>query len=115
MRFGTIALIGRTNVGKSTLMNAALGEALAIVSPLPQTTRDTVLGVAHRDGVQLAMLDTPGIHQPKSELGRRMNDAARDTLRQAALVLLVTDVFPKPPAAPGPLAQTEGAFARNPW
>lgn len=116
MRSGTIALIGRTNVGKSTLMNAALGESLAITSPLPQTTRDTVLGVAHQDGATLALIDTPGIHQPKTELGRRMNDAAKDTLRQADLVLFVTDVFEKPPALPGPsLPGTETLRGRNPW
>jgi len=116
MRFGTIALVGRTNVGKSTLMNAALGEALAITSPLPQTTRDTVLGIAHKEGVQMAILDTPGIHQPKSELGRRMNDSAKDTLRQAEVVLMVTDVFSKPPRTlAGLVASGDPAQAKNVW
>jgi len=96
-------------------MNAALGEALSITSPLPQTTRDTVLGVANSDGVQMAILDTPGIHQPKSELGRRMNDAAKDTLRQAAVVLFVTDVPAKAPVIPGELAQASARGPKNPW
>ena len=56
MRFGTIAIVGRSNVGKSTFLNHVLGEPLAIVSPLPQTTRDNVLGVVHRNGAQLAFL-----------------------------------------------------------
>lgn len=96
-------------------MNAALGEALAITSPLPQTTRDTVLGIAHKDGVQMALLDTPGIHQPKSELGRRMNDAAKDTLRQAAVVLMVTDIFPKPPRVPSEAAQLGDGASKKAW
>jgi len=92
MRFGTIAIIGRANVGKSTFLNAALGEPLAIVSPLPQTTRDTLLGVVHRDDAQLAFLDTPGLHRARNELGRRMNGSAREAARAADLVLFVTDV-----------------------
>jgi GTP-binding protein Era len=92
MRFGTIAIIGRANVGKSTFLNAALGEPLAIVSPLPQTTRDTLLGVVHRDDAQLAFLDTPGLHRARTELGRRMNASAREAARSAELVLFMTDV-----------------------
>jgi GTP-binding protein Era len=92
MRFGTIAIVGRSNVGKSTFLNRVLGEPLAIVSPLPQTTRDNVLGVVHRQGAQLAFLDTPGVHQPRSELGRRMNAAALDAARTADVVLFMTDI-----------------------
>ena len=92
MRFGTIAIVGRSNVGKSTFLNHVLGEPLAIVSPLPQTTRDNVLGVVHRNGAQLAFLDTPGVHQPRSELGRRMNASALDAARTADVVLFMTDV-----------------------
>ncbi len=90
-RFGTIAIVGRANVGKSTFLNAALGEPLAIVSPLPQTTRDTLLGVVHRDEAQLAFLDTPGLHRARSELGRRMNASAREAARAADVVMFVTD------------------------
>jgi len=92
MRFGTIAIVGRSNVGKSTFLNSVLGEPLAIVSPLPQTTRDNVLGVVHREGVQLAFLDTPGVHTPRSELGRRMNASALDAARTADVVLFMTDI-----------------------
>ena len=92
MRFGTIAIVGRSNVGKSTFLNRVLGEPLAIVSPLPQTTRDNVLGVVHRNDAQLAFLDTPGVHQPRSELGRRMNAAALDAARTADVVLFMTDI-----------------------
>jgi GTPase len=92
MRFGTIAIVGRSNVGKSTFLNRVLGEPLAIVSPLPQTTRDNVLGVVHRKDAQLAFLDTPGVHQPRSELGRRMNAAALEAARSADVVLFMTDI-----------------------
>jgi GTP-binding protein Era len=92
MRSGTVAIIGRTNVGKSTFLNAVLGEGLAIVSPLPQTTRDPLLGVLNLPEAQIAFLDTPGLHAPKSELGRRMNLAAESVLPAADVVLVMTDV-----------------------
>lgn len=92
MRSGTVAIVGRTNVGKSTFLNAVLGEGLAIVSPLPQTTRDPLLGVLNLEGAQIAFLDTPGLHSPKSELGRRMNLAAESVLPAADVVLVMTDV-----------------------
>jgi GTP-binding protein Era len=91
MRFATVAIIGRPNVGKSTFLNAALDEPLAIVSPWPQTTRETLLGVLHQDDVQLAFLDTPGLHRARTELGRRMNARAREAARAADAVLFVTD------------------------
>jgi GTP-binding protein Era len=92
MRFGTVALFGRTNVGKSTFLNAVLDHDLAIVSPLPQTTRDVLLGVVTRPDAQLAFVDTPGIHRPKSELGRRMNESALEAVRTTDAVLFMTDV-----------------------
>lgn len=92
MRFGTVAILGRTNVGKSTFLNAALGEPLAIVSPRPQTTRDAMLGVVNWKDAQIAFLDTPGLHQAKNELGRRMNARARESARGADLVVFMTDV-----------------------
>ncbi len=91
MRFGNVALVGRTNVGKSTFLNAALGEPLAITSPLPQTTRDALLGVVHLEDAQIAFIDTPGLHRPRHELGRRMNAAALDAARSADLVIVMTD------------------------
>jgi GTP-binding protein Era len=92
MRFGTVAIVGRTNVGKSTFLNAALGEDLAIVSPRPQTTRDALLGVVNRPDAQIAFVDTPGLHQPRTELGRRMNATARGAVRSTDLVVVMTDV-----------------------
>ncbi len=92
MRFGNVILLGRPNVGKSTFLNGALGETLAIVSPVPQTTRDALLGVVHRPNAQLAFVDTPGVHRPRSELGRRMNSAAMDALPSADVVIFMTDV-----------------------
>jgi GTP-binding protein Era len=91
MRFGTVAIVGRTNVGKSTFLNACLGERLAIVSPQPQTTRDEILGVVHRPDCQIAFTDTPGLHRPKNELGRRMNARALDTLRSHDVTLFMTE------------------------
>ncbi len=100
-RFGTVAIVGRTNVGKSTFLNACLGEKLAIVSPLPQTTRDELLGVvnygsAESGNVQIAFTDTPGLHRPKTELGRRMNARALDSVRSHDLVVFMTDVLKLP-------------------
>lgn len=91
-RFGTVAIVGRTNVGKSTFLNQCLGERLAIVSPLPQTTRDDLLGVLNLNDVQIAFTDTPGLHRPKTELGRRMNAIALETVRSHDVILFVTDV-----------------------
>jgi GTPase len=91
-RAGTVALIGRPNVGKSTFLNTALGQPLAIVSPTPQTTRDAILGVLHRRGAELALLDTPGLHRPRTELGRVMNEAAREAARAADVVVFMAEV-----------------------
>jgi GTP-binding protein Era len=93
MRYGTIAIIGRTNVGKSTFLNHVLGMPLAIVSRQPQTTRDALLGVVNSGDAQIAFVDTPGLHRPKNELGRRMNQEATDSLRGADAALFMTDVF----------------------
>ncbi|HYV46393.1 MAG TPA: GTPase Era [Myxococcaceae bacterium] len=95
-RAGFAALIGRPNVGKSTLLNRLTGEKLAIVSPKPQTTRNRIMGVVTVKEGQVALLDTPGIHQAKGELNRRMVEVA---LRAAAEVDLVC--FLIEPAADG--------------
>jgi GTP-binding protein Era len=96
IRCGRVAIVGRTNVGKSTFLNAALGEPLSIVSPRPQTTRDAVLGVVHRANAQLAFVDTPGVHRPKTELGRRMNSRTFGAAREADAFLFMTDVASQP-------------------
>lgn len=93
MRYGTIAIVGRTNVGKSTFLNSALGMPLAIVSRQPQTTRDALLGVVNLPEAQLAFVDTPGLHQPKNELGKRMNQEATDSLQGADAALFMTDIY----------------------
>jgi GTPase len=93
MRYGTIAIIGRTNVGKSTFLNSVLGMPLAIVSPQPQTTRDSLLGVVNSGDAQLAFVDTPGLHRPKNELGRRMNQEATDSLRTSDVAVFMTDIY----------------------
>ncbi|HTM43608.1 MAG TPA: GTPase Era [Polyangiaceae bacterium] len=92
MKSGSVAIVGRTNVGKSTLLNALLGEPLAIISPLPQTTRETLLGVLHTEAAQIAFIDTPGLHRPRSELGRRMNATALDALRGCDAIVFMTSV-----------------------
>ncbi len=89
-RAGLVALVGRSNVGKSTLMNALLGEALAIVSATPQTTRHRILGVLRRGDAQIGLLDTPGLHRPQNRLGKLMNTAARSAVEEADVVLFVT-------------------------
>jgi GTP-binding protein Era len=91
-RSGTVAIVGRPNVGKSTLLNAALGEQLAIVSAVPQTTRDRILGIVHRAGAEIALLDTPGIHKPHSRLGRSLNRTARLAAGEADVVVFVTSI-----------------------
>jgi GTP-binding protein Era len=97
-RAGTIALVGRPNVGKSTLFNAMIGERIAIISHHPQTTRDRIAGILTTQGTQLVFQDTPGIHQPKTKLGRRMNEVASGTAEEADVVVFVVDV-PADPVA----------------
>jgi GTP-binding protein Era len=91
MKSGLVALVGRPNVGKSTLLNALLGQKLAIVSDKPQTTRSAVRGVLHRPEGQAVLVDTPGLHKPRTLLGQRLNDLVRGTLAEVDLVLLLVD------------------------
>ncbi len=88
---GTVALVGRPNAGKSTLMNAMLREKLAIVSNKPQTTRHRIVGILSEDHGQMVFWDTPGIHKPLFRMNRRMMQAATDALRGADVVCLVRD------------------------
>ena len=103
-RSGTVALLGRPNVGKSTLLNAALQQPLAIVSPTPQTTREALLGVVHHGDAEIRLLDTPGLHKAQTELGRFMNRSAREAARDADVVVFVAEV-------PEPKRLREGAKA----
>jgi GTP-binding protein Era len=87
LRSGTVAIVGRPNVGKSTLLNQILGEKVAIVSPKPQTTRNRVTGIRTTASSQMVFLDTPGIHQARSLMNRRMVDVALGTLHEVDCVL----------------------------
>ena len=91
MRAGRVALVGRPNVGKSTLLNALLGERIAITSHHPQTTRGSVRGVLTQSDVQYVFVDTPGLHEPRTQLGRRMNEAARRAMKEADVVVLIVE------------------------
>jgi GTP-binding protein Era len=91
MKSGLVALVGRPNVGKSTLLNALLGQKLAITSDKPQTTRSAVRGVLHRPEGQIVLVDTPGLHKPRTLLGQRLNDLVRGTLSEVDLVVQLVD------------------------
>lgn len=88
---GFIAIVGRPNVGKSTLMNSILGEKVAIVSNKPQTTRNRITGIFTRGEDQFVFLDTPGMHNPKNSLGEYMVKAADSSMKEADAVVLVVD------------------------
>jgi len=90
-RCGVVAIAGRPNVGKSTLLNHLLGAKIAIVTPKPQTTRDRILGILTRPGVQILFQDTPGIHEPPKPLNRRMMVEAEAALEDADVILVLTD------------------------
>ena len=91
MKAGYVALVGRPNAGKSTLLNRLVGQKVAIVSDKPQTTRHRITGVLNTPEAQLVFIDTPGIHKPEHTMNRRMVKAALDTLREVDLVVLVVD------------------------
>ncbi len=91
MRSGFAALVGRPNVGKSTLLNQILGTKVSIVSDKPQTTRRQIRGVLSRPQAQVVFVDTPGIHKPRTLLGERLNDAAEEALGGVDAVVLVLD------------------------
>ncbi len=90
-RSGYVAVIGRPNVGKSTLLNRLLGQKIAIVTPKPQTTRDQILGIYTQPDAQILFLDTPGIHRPLHKLGEHMVRVAEETIADADIVLWLVD------------------------
>lgn len=108
-RSGFVCILGRPNAGKSTLLNALVGEKLAIISPKPQTTRNRIQGVVHvparserakgkskgKSGGQIVLIDTPGVHKPDSSLGRKMMVEVREALEGCDLVLVIMDVTRK--------------------
>ena len=96
MKAGTVAIVGRPNVGKSTLLNALLKEKIAIVSDKPQTTRTRVLGVAHLPDAQIVFLDTPGLHKPQHRLNQRMVRTAIEAMGMADLLYVMVDAAVPP-------------------
>ena len=100
-RSGFVCILGRPNAGKSTLLNALVGEKLAIISPKPQTTRNRIQGIINlpkskgQSGAQIVLIDTPGVHKPDSSLGRKMMVEVREALEGCDLVLLIMDATRK--------------------
>jgi GTPase len=100
-RSGFVCILGRPNAGKSTLLNALVGERLAIISPRPQTTRNRIQGILHipkagkRPGAQVILVDTPGVHKPDSSLGRKMMVEVHEALEGCDLILMLVDVMRK--------------------
>jgi GTP-binding protein Era len=90
-RFGVVAIVGRPNAGKSTLLNRILGQKVSIVSAKPQTTRNRIVGILNEPRGQIAFLDTPGIHKPLHKLNVRMMDHVRTSLAEAGVVALIVD------------------------
>ena len=91
MRSGFVAVVGRPNVGKSTLVNQIIGQKVAITSDKPQTTRTAVHGVLHREGTQVVFVDTPGLQKPRGALGSRLNQTARGALEDVDVTCVVVD------------------------
>jgi GTP-binding protein Era len=89
---GFVAIIGRPNVGKSTLLNQVIGQKIAIMSDKPQTTRNKIHGVYTKEEMQIVFLDTPGIHKPKSKLGNYMMKVAENTFHEVDAILFLVDV-----------------------
>ena len=88
---GFVAIVGRPNVGKSTLLNRIAGQKIAIVSNKPQTTRTAIKGIVNREDAQIIFTDTPGIHKPKNALGKVMNDYSTSTLRDVDEIMWIVD------------------------
>ena len=95
MKTGFVGIIGRPNVGKSTLLNAILGEKIAITTDKPQTTRNSIRGIYTCEDSQIVFIDTPGIHKPKNKLGSYMDEMAVNTLKEVDAVIFIVDSSPK--------------------
>lgn len=91
MKSGFIGIVGRPNVGKSTLLNAILGEKIAIATNKPQTTRNSIRGILTDEDAQLVFIDTPGIHRPRTKLGSFMTDTALKTFQEVDVILFIVD------------------------
>lgn len=106
---GFVALVGRPNVGKSTLLNALLGRKVAIATKKPQTTRNRIVGVLHQPDAQVVLVDTPGIHRAQHKLGERMNKTARLSAKDADLIWHIVDLS----RAPNDEDRTVARFCRD--
>ena len=95
-RSGFVAVVGRPNVGKSTLVNRLVGSRVSITSPKPETTRRRILGVVHGEDYQIVLVDTPGLAAAKNSLGRRLRETSIGESQEADLVLFVVDITAKP-------------------
>ncbi|HSM75308.1 MAG TPA: GTPase Era, partial [Desulfobacterales bacterium] len=111
-RSGFVGIAGPPNVGKSTLLNRILGEKISITSPKPQTTRNRILGIAHRPRAQIIFVDTPGVHGARKALNIRMVEAALAALDDMDVVLLVLDATAPDPAAERLLVKKLGQLRR---
>ncbi len=105
-RSGFVSIVGQPNVGKSTILNALVGEKIAIISDKPQTTRNRILAILNEDDLQVVFTDTPGIHKPRTRLGEYMVKTAKDSMDDMDAVLFVTD-------ASGPISDIERGIAKN--
>src|SRR5207253_1301684 len=114
MKAGFVALIGRPNAGKSTLLNRLVGSKLAIVSDKPQTTRTRILGVRNYPEAQVVYLDTPGIHRPLHRMNVRMVDTAVDTIREVDVISVVVDRRQRGPPRAGDYRAHAGGRAALP-
>lgn len=103
---GIVAIVGRPNVGKSTLINAILGQKIAITTPKPQTTRRTQLGIYSTEDVQILFTDTPGLHAPRNALGEYMMTVAENSLKETDVILWILDVSEAPQKSDFHIAET---------
>ena len=108
---GFISIVGKPNVGKSSLLNALIGQKVCIVTPKAQTTRDKVLGILTEDNYQMVFIDTPGIHEPKTELGKYMSKAVSTAAKDSDIVLVVLDA--SKPITNNALAMLEGFLKKG--